>query len=103
MRQWLLMGERLMNDKEQAHALLDRIPDDQLNAAVRFLEFLLLDPLERALATAPPEDEPISEEEEQSVARSKDWSRQNEGTSFEKVVAELGFTMDQIRNHKASD
>lgn len=67
------------------------------NGRGRFLEFLLLDPVDRVLATAPTEDEEISEEEEQAVARSKEWFRHNQGTSFEEVVADLGFTMEQIR------
>jgi hypothetical protein len=86
-------------DKQHAHELLERVPADQLTAAVRFLEFLLLHPVDRALATAPMEDEEISEEEEQVVARSKEWFKHNQGIPFEQVVADLGFTMDQIRNH----
>ena len=87
-------------DKQHAHALLDRVPSDQMTAAVRFLEFLLLDPVDRALATVPVEDEEISEEEKLGVARSKEWFRHNEGIPFEQVVAELGLTMEQIRAHK---
>ena len=90
-------------DKQQAHALLDRVPPDQMTAAVRFLEFLLLDPVDRSLAIAPIEDEEISEEEEQAVARSKEWFKHNDGIPFEQVVAELGFTMDQIRNHRMDE
>jgi len=89
-----------MTDKQHAHALLDRIPNDQIIAAVRFLEFLLLDPVSRALATAPFEDEDIGEEEEQAVARSKEWFKHNQGTPIEDVAAELGFTMEQIRDYK---
>jgi hypothetical protein len=66
-----------MTDKQRAHALLDRIPGDQMIAALRFLEFLLLDPASRTLATAPPEDEEISDEEEQAVARSREWFKHN--------------------------
>lgn len=32
--------------RRHAHALLDRVPPDRMDAAVRFLEFLLLDPVE---------------------------------------------------------
>jgi hypothetical protein len=89
--------------KQHAHALLDRVPPDQLTAAVRFLEFLLLAPADRTLAITPVEDEEISEEEEQAVARSKEWFKHNEGIPFEEVVAGLGFTMDQIRNHRVDE
>ena len=70
---------------------------------MRFLEFLLLDPVDRSLAIAPIEDEEISEEEEQAVVRSKEWFKHNGGIPFEQVVAELGFTMDQIRNHRLDE
>jgi hypothetical protein len=90
-------------DKQHAHALLDRVPADQMIAAVRFLEFLLLAPVDRALATAPLEDEEISEEEEAAVARSKEWFTHHEGTPFEQVVVDLGFTMEQIRDHRPDE
>jgi len=90
-------------DRQHAHALLDRVPADQMTAAVRFLEFLVLDPADRALATAPVEEEEISEEEEQAVARSQEWFKHNQGIPFEQVVADLGFTMDQIRNHRLDE
>ena len=77
-------------EKQHAHALLDRILPDQINTAVRFLEFLLV--------SAPVEDEEIGEEEERAVARSKEWFKNNDGIPFEQVVAEMGFTMDQIRS-----
>lgn len=91
------------DDRLHAHALLERVPPDQITAAVRFLEFLLLDPVSRALATAPVEDEEIGEEEEQAVARSKDWFKHNEGIPFEQVAAGLGFTMEHIRNYRPDE
>ena len=93
----------MIADKQHAHALIDRIPADQIIAAVRFLEFLLLDPVDRALATAPLEDEAISEEEEQAVARSKEWFKHNEGIPFGQIANDLGFTMEQIRNHRLDE
>jgi hypothetical protein len=60
----------------------------------------MLDPVSRALANAPEEDEEISAEEDAAVARSKEWFKHNEGTPFEQVVSELSFTMDQVRNNK---
>jgi hypothetical protein len=93
----------MTTDKQHAHALVDRIPADQMTAAVRFLEFLLLDSVDRALATAPVEDEEITEEEEQSVAGSKEWFKHNEGIPFEQLATELGFTIEQIRSHRSDE
>ena len=58
---------------------------------MRFLEFLLLDPVDRALATAPVEAEEISEKEEQAVARSEEWFQHNEGIPFGQAASNLGL------------
>ncbi len=54
-----------------------------------------------ALANAAVEDEEIGEEEKRAVARSKQWFKNHQGTSLEGVAAELGFSMDEIRNGTA--
>ena len=95
------MSLNVLQERQQAHAYLDRLPPDQLSAVRSLLETMLPDPLSRALANAPAEDEEISEEEEQSVARSKEWFKNNQGTSLEDMAAELGLSMDHIRNGKA--
>jgi hypothetical protein len=95
------MSLNVLRERQQAHAYLDRLPPDQLSAVRSLLETMLPDALSRALAKAPAEDEEISEEEEQSVARSKEWFKNNQGTSLEDMAAELGFSIDQIRNGKA--
>jgi hypothetical protein len=77
-----------MTDKRQhAHELIDRVPDAQLSTVVGLLENMV-DP---AL-----EDEEISDDEAQTVARSKEWFKHNPGTPIEEVAAELGFTMEQV-------
>ena len=95
------MSLNVLQERQQAHAYLDRLPPAQLSAVRSLLETMLPDPLSRALANAPAEDEEISEEEEQSVARSKEWFKNNQGTSLEDMAAELGLSMDQIRSGKA--
>lgn len=81
--------------KQHAHELIDRIPPDEMMATVRFLEFMV--------SQVEFDGEEISEDEAETVARSKEWLKHNKGIPFEEVVAELGFTMEQIRNHKAVD
>lgn len=56
--------------RQHAHELIDRIALGQVPVAVELLE-KMLDPVSRALANAPFEDEEISEEEERSVAGAK--------------------------------
>ncbi len=88
-----------MDDLEHAQQLLNHLAPAQVAAVVHLME-VMLDPVSRALANAPVEDEEIGEEESQAVARSKEWFKNNQGTSLEDVAAGLGPTMDQIRNGK---
>lgn len=86
-------------DKQHAHQLLDELGPGQFEAVVRLLE-VMTDPATVSIANAPIDDEPVSEEEERAVAASKEWFKHNAGIPFEDVVAELGFTMEQVRGDK---
>lgn len=85
----------LEQERQQAHAYLDRLPPPQLSAVRSLLE-TMLDPVSRALANAPVEDEEISEEEEQAVARSREWLKHNKGIPHEEVLAEFGLSMEDF-------
>ncbi len=85
-------------ERRQAHAYLDHLPEAQLSAVRGLLE-TMLDPVSRALANAPMEDEEIGEEEERAVAEAREWLKQNPGIPFEQVVAELGLTMEEVKNY----
>ena len=56
--------------KEKAHELIDRMAPSQLSAVVGLLESML-DPVSRAIANAPIDDEPESDLERKAVAASK--------------------------------
>ena len=86
-------------DKQHAHQLLDQLDPGQFEAVVRLLE-VMTDPATVSIANAPIDDEPVSEEEERAVAASKEWFKHNAGIPFEDVVAELGFTMEQVCGDK---
>lgn len=79
-------------DKQHAHELIDRVPPHQMTAAVRFLEFLLLDPVAHAAAMAPPDDEPITEEDRRRFLDGKAaMDRGEPGIPMEDVLAEFGL------------
>ena len=78
-------------EKEHAHELIERLPADRIPTVVRFMEFMLLDPVSRSLATAPVDDEPLPEEEARAIETSKEWFRHNQGISHEEVLAEFGL------------
>jgi hypothetical protein len=84
-----------VSDKHHAHELIERLPVSQIDTVVRFLEFMLLDPVSRSIATAPVNDEPLTAEEEQALARADAWLEQRGGRGIphEEVLAEFGLTL----------
>jgi hypothetical protein len=72
-------------------ASINRLSTGQVFAVVGLLE-AMLDPVSIALANAPYDDEPVSEEEARSAAASRAWLKDNEPISNEDVLAEFGLT-----------
>jgi hypothetical protein len=89
------MALDFVQERQQAHAYLDRLPPAQLSAVRGLLETMLA-PLSRTLANAPIEDEPISAEEERSVAGSREWLKHNKPIPHEEVLAEFGLTAEDF-------
>lgn len=84
-------------DKEHAHELIERLDGSQLLTAVRFLEFMMLDPVSRSLATAPVDDEPMTAEEEQALNASREWFKHHRGIPHEEILAEFGLKPEDPR------
>jgi hypothetical protein len=84
--------------KEKAHELIERIAPSQLSAVVGLLE-TMLDPVSRAIANAPIDDEPESEAEHQAVAASKAWMAEHpgEGIPHEDILGEVGTSGDDLK------
>ena len=75
----------------KAHQLLGQLGPSQLAVVVQLLEAMVH------------EDEELTEEDSIAVAASREYFRQGgEGLSFEQVVAECGFRMDQILGSKGN-
>ena len=91
------MDSNLRQERQLAHAYLDHLPAEQVSAVRGLLE-AMLDPVSRALANAPIDNEPITEDEERAVARES--LKLSGGIPFEQVVAELGFTMEEVNNYQ---
>jgi hypothetical protein len=83
--------------KQHAHELIDRMAPGQVSVAVSLFE-IMLDPVSRAIANAPYDDEPVTAEEEKSLAEAREWLKHNEGIPHEQVLAELGITQEEINN-----
>jgi hypothetical protein len=86
-------------DKQHAHELIEQLAPSQVPDAIGMLE-RLLDPVARAIANAPIDDEPISPEEEKSLAQASEWSKHNKATTHEEFLAELGITPKEIDNYR---
>ena len=56
-----------VNEKQQAHDLIERLAPNQISAVVHLLE-VMTDPVAQSLANAPVDDEPVSEEEAREIA-----------------------------------
>jgi hypothetical protein len=81
-----------VNNLEHAQQLLSQLAPAQVAAVVRLME-VMLDPVSRAVANAPLEDEEISEDEERAVAEAREWRKHNKPIPHEEVLAELGLSM----------
>ena len=57
------------NEKQQAHELIERLAPSQISAVVHLLE-VMTDPVARSLATAPVDDETVTEAEAREIAAS---------------------------------
>ena len=81
--------------KQQAHELINLLYTGQASAAVIFIN-AMLDPVDRAIANAPFEDEEISDEENRAVAASKAWLKDHDPIPNEEVLAEFGLTAEDF-------
>ena len=82
-------------NKEHAHELIDRLDPSQVPAAIGMLE-ALLDPVSRAIANAPIDDEPLTAQDEKALGEARDWSKHNKAIPHEQVLAELGVTQEEV-------
>ena len=92
------MASAATNTRQQAHELIDRMAPSQVFAVVGLLE-TMLDPVSRAIANAPIDDEPETDEERKAVAASKTWMAEHPGQGIpqEEILAEFGLKPEGSR------
>ena len=78
----------LAQQRQQAHSLLDVLPEDKLSA-VRGLLDVLVEPLSRSLALAPVEEEELTAETSAALDRAHASLARGEGISHEEVMREF--------------
>ena len=81
-----------MSDREQAHQLIDRLPDSQVSALVGLLE-AIVDPVAAALRRAPLDDEPETEEDKHAADEAREWlsQRGGKGIPHDEAMRRLGL------------
>jgi hypothetical protein len=94
-RKLFRMATTATNPKQRAHELIERISVAQASAVVTLITSML-DPVDRAIANAPFEDEEISEIETRDVAAAKAWLKDHEPIPNEEVLAEFGLTTEDF-------
>ncbi len=77
-------------ERQQAHALLDMLPDEKV-AAVRTLLQAMVEPLSHSLASAPVDEEEITAETAAAVDRARASLARGEGIPHEDVLREFGL------------
>ncbi len=85
------MGFNLQQERQQAHALIDLLPAEKLNAVRSLLE-VMVEPLSRSLAAAPFEDEEITPETAGELDQARASIARGEGISHEEILREFGLT-----------
>lgn len=86
------MALDLQQERQQAHALLDLLAPAKLGAVRSLLEVMAGDGEE--------DEEPAGEDRRALRASDEYFRNGGQGIPFQQVVADLGFTMDQIRGSR---
>ena len=89
------MAHDSLSEKQQAHALIELLAPSQISAVVHLLA-VMTDPVNRSLAQAPVDDEPVTEEETREIAAARASLDRGEGIPHEKVLAEFGLTSEDF-------
>ena len=84
------MGTDVTQERQQAHALLDMLPEEKLTAVRSLLE-VMLEPFSRSLASAPVEEEEITPETGAALDRARASLARGEGIPHEDIRREFGL------------
>ena len=83
------------SEKRRAHELIEKLAPRQASAVVGLLE-MMLDPVSRAIANAPIDNEPLDPREEKALNEAQEWLKHDKPIPHEQVLAELGITQKEI-------
>ena len=84
-----------INEKKRAHELIERLAPSQVSAVLHLLA-VMTDPVAHSLASAPVDDEPLTEDEAREIADARASLDRGEGIAHEKVLADFGLTWEDF-------
>jgi hypothetical protein len=85
------MGLNLDQERRQAHALLNMLPAEKLNAVRSLLE-VMVEPIAQSIASAPVEDEEITAEMAAELDEAHALIDRGEGVPHEEILSRFGLT-----------
>ncbi len=79
--------------KQRLHQLIDELPDEQIQAAERYLHTLCRDvhPVVRAMRSAPIDDEPLTDEDREAILEGRREIAAGHGIPNERIRRKLGL------------
>jgi hypothetical protein len=93
------MATNVIQEKHQLHKMVDLLAPEQVQTLRALLE-AMLDPVARAIANAPVDEEPLTRDDVIALDQAREWIKHNRGIPHEQVLTELGITADEIENYK---
>lgn len=78
------------HERRQAHALLDMLSDEKVNAVRTLLE-VMVEPLSRSLALAAAEEEELTPEMSAALDRARASLARGEGIPHDEILREFGL------------
>jgi hypothetical protein len=77
--------------RDTLHQLVNRIPENDLIAAQRYLEYLATSQVYRAALAAAPDDEPVTEGDAQAIERTAIEIRAGKVVEHQEILREFGI------------
>jgi len=83
-----------MENRQTLHTLVDELPEPELPAARRYLEYLrqTADPLRRALESAPVDDEPLTDDDRAAIRKGRKENAEGGTVSHDEIKRLLSET-----------
>jgi hypothetical protein len=89
------MQSEFEGGRQELHLLIDRLPAEQVTAALQYMHYLCADPVLLSLMNAQPDDEPYTDEERKQDAEAMAAIARGEGISHAEILSEFGLNSSE--------